>query len=130
MERGSHMKETILFVHFADKDRRNRLARALFPLHIKIKDIPLEDYGKPVGFLAGIKELAQEGEAGKGEEISGELLIMAGLSSARMDQALRAIRKSGVSVPYKAVLTAVNQNWNVWEFFEEIQKEHGRMVGE
>ena len=128
MKGSRGMRETVLFIHFADKDRRNRLARALFPLHVRIRDISLEDYGKPVGFLAGIRELAPEGGLCTGEEISGELLVMAGIGSARMDLALKAIRKSGVLVPYKAVLTSTNQNWNVWKLFEEIKKEHQRMA--
>ena len=121
------MRETILLFHFSDRDRRNRLTRALLPLRIKIKEIPLEDYGHPVGYLAGIKDLAPEGEIPKGEELPGELFVMAGISGNRIDQVLRAVRKSGISVPYKAVLTASNQNWNVWELFAEIKEEHERM---
>ncbi|MCI9083542.1 MAG: DUF3783 domain-containing protein [Lachnospiraceae bacterium] len=121
------MREVILLFHFTDKDRRNRLTRALFPLRMRIKEISLEDYGKPVGCLAGIKELEPKGEICTGDELTGELLVMAGLDSNRIDQVLRAVRKSGVSVPYKAVLTAENQNWNVWQLFEEIKAEHERM---
>ena len=123
------MRETILLFHFSDRDKRNRLARALLPLRIKIKEIPLEDYGRPVGFLAGIKELKADEELCNGDELSGELLVMAGLGSTRIDQVLRAIRKSGIKVPYKAVLTEANQRWNVWELFEEIKAEHERMNG-
>lgn len=63
-------------------------------------------------------------------ELSGELLLMAGLSSQRVDQVLRAIRKAGLSLPYKAVLTAANQSWNVWKLFQEIKEEHQKMSGE
>ena len=121
------MRETILLFHFTDKDRRNRLTRALLPLRMKIKEIPLEDYGKPVGYLAGIKELETEEAACEGEDLSGEFLVMAGLGSDRIDQVLRAVRKSGISVPYKAVLTGENQKWDVWKLFEEIKAEHERM---
>lgn len=121
------MRETILLFHFTDRDRRNRLTRALLPLRVKIKEIPLEDYGKPVGCLAGMRDLEPERVICKGEELSGELLVMAGLSDSRIDQVLRAVRKSGLSIPYKAVLTASNQNWNVCELFEEIKAEHERM---
>lgn len=121
------MRETILLFQFSDKDRRNRLTRALLPLRMKIKEIPLEDYGKPVGCLAGMRDLEPEGEIYEGEQLSGEFLVMAGLGSSRMDQVLRAIRKAGLSVPYKAVLTASNQNWNVWKLFAEIKEEHEHM---
>ncbi|MEY8393043.1 DUF3783 domain-containing protein [Lachnospiraceae bacterium 45-W7] len=121
------MRETILLFHFTDKDKRNRLTRALLPLRMKIKEFTIEDYGKPVGYLAGMKELEPEGTLVEGEELPGELLVMAGLGNERIDQVLRAIRKSGLSVPYKAILTASNQNWNVWELYEEIKTEHERM---
>ena len=103
------MRETILLFHFTDTDQRNRLVRALFPLRMKIKEISREDYGNPVGYLAGNKELVPEKELVTGEEISGQMLVMAGLSSGRVDQVLRALRKARIFVPYKAVLTTANQ---------------------
>ena len=121
------MRETILLFHFTDTDQRNRLVRALFPLRMKIKEISREDYGNPVGYLAGNKELVPEKELVTGDEISGQMLVMAGLSSGRVDQVLRALRKARIFVPYKAVLTTANQSWNVWELFEEIKKEHEKM---
>ncbi len=121
------MREIILIAACSDKDRRNKLTRALLPLRIRLKEISKEDYGKPIGFLAGLKELDPGELVWTGEELSGELLVMAGLSSQRVDQVLKAIRKSGLSIPYKAVLTASNQGWNVWELFQEIKKEHEQM---
>ena len=127
MIKEGKMRETILIAACLDKDRRNKLTRALLPLRIRLKEISKEDYGKPIGFFAGIKELDPEELAWNGEELSSELLVMAGLSSQRVDQVLRAIRKSGLSIPYKAVLTASNQGWNGWELFQEIKKEHQQM---
>ena len=123
------MKEAILLVHFTDRIRRNQLIKALLPLRLPLKEIPQEDYGKCIGYLAGIKELGSDETRSAKEELSGELLVMAGLSNQRMDQVLRSIRKSGISIPYKAVLTPSNQSWNVWELFEEIKKEHEKMSG-
>lgn len=123
--------------------------RALLPLRMKVKEVLPEDYGKPVGYLAGLKEFAPKAEKdnmerlqGEGEshiedisgqtsfqEFPGEMMVMAGLVGGRIDQVLRAVRKSGISVPYKAVLTAANQTWNAWELFSEIKKEHETMSG-
>ena len=114
--------------------------RALFPLRMKVKEISPEDYAKPMGYLAGMKEFlpdAEESSLGTVsaekqdcvEDFIGEMLVMAGLVGSRVDQVLRAIRKSGISVPYKAVLTASNQSWNAYELFAEIKKEHELMTG-
>lgn len=122
------MREVILLFNFNDREKRNKVTRALFPLRIKIKEIEKKDYLNPMGYLAGNKELAGVEEVYTGEELEGEMLVMAGLSSIRMDQVLKALRKSGAgSIPYKASLTPINQHWNVVKLFEEIKEEHERM---
>ncbi len=122
------MKETILLFHFSDREKRNKVARALFPLKLKIKEVEKKDYLQPIGYLAGNKEIASVGEEYSGEELEGEMLVMAGLSSVRIDMVLKAIRKSGAgSIPYKASLTPTNQYWNAVQLFQEIQEEHEKM---
>lgn len=122
------MRETILLFHFSDKDRRNKLTRALLPLRMKIREVAREDYLQPVGYLAGNKDIAPVDEKYDGEELDGEMILMAGLSSFQVDQALKAVRKSGLGpIPYKAVLTSANQNWNVPKLFQEIKSEHEQM---
>lgn len=140
------MRETILLFHFTDKDRRNKLMRALLPLRMRVKEILPEDYGKLVGCLAGLKEPGMEGKGFMEEhqsdgqlqteslsrgnscrEFPGEMMVMAGIGGERIDQVLRAVRKSGVSVPYKAVLTEANQTWDAWKLFSEIKEEHEAM---
>lgn len=122
------MKETILLFHFSDKDRKNRLTRALLPLRMKIREVAREDYLQPVGYLAGNKEIAPLEESYHGEELEGEMILMAGLSGGQVDMVLQAIRKSGVGpIPYKAVLTSANQEWNVLKLFQEIKAEHEQM---
>ncbi|EOS25616.1 hypothetical protein C806_01743 [Lachnospiraceae bacterium 3-1] len=122
------MRETILLFHFSDKDRKNRLTRALLPLRMKIREVVKEDYLQPVGYLAGKKEISPLEESYQGEELEGEMILMAGLSGGQVDMVLKAIRKSGVGpIPYKAVLTASNQEWNVLKLFQEIKAEHEQM---
>lgn len=122
------MREVILLFNFTDREKRNKVTRALFPLRMKIKEIEKKDYLNPIGYLAGNKEQSRVEEVYTGEELEGEMLVMAGLSSVRMDQVLKALRKSGAgSIPYKASLTPTNQHWNVVKLFEEIKEEHERM---
>lgn len=122
------MRETILLFHFSDKDRRNKLTRALLPLGMKIREVVREDYLQPAGYLAGNKEILPVDEIYTGEELAGEMILMAGLSNSRVDGVLKAIRKSGIGpVPYKAVLTPANQEWNVIKLFQEIKSEHEQM---
>lgn len=122
------MKQTILLFHFTDRERRSRLTRALLPLKFKIRQVAKEEYQNSIGYLAGSKNLAPAQEKYTGDELEGEMLIMAGLSSKEVDQVITNIKKSGVGpIPYKAVVTPVNQSWTVPELFAEIQKEHEQM---
>lgn len=124
------MRETILLFHFTDTEKRNKVTRALFPLKIKIKEVEKKDYLQPIGFLAGSKDISSVEEEYDGEELEGEMLVMAGISGSRMDMVLRAIRKSGVgSIPYKAAMTPTNQYWNPVQLFREIKEEHEKMHG-
>ena len=79
------MRETILLFHFTEKDRRNRLTRVLLPLHMKIREVARKDYLQPVGYLAGNKEILPVEEDYTGEELEGEMILMAGLSSSQVD---------------------------------------------
>lgn len=122
------MRETILLFHFSEKDRRNRLTRALLPLRMKIREVERKDYLQPVGYLAGNKEISPVEEEYTGEELEGEMILMAGLSSSQVDAVLKAVRKSGIGpVPYKAVLTPANQEWDAIKLFREIKSEHEQM---
>lgn len=125
------MRETILLFHFSDKEKRNRLTRALLPLRMKIREIEPKNYLQPIGYLAGNKDIVPKEEVYEGEELEGEMLLMAGLSNLQVDKVLKAIRKAGIgSIPYKAVLTSANQDWNVLKLFKEIKAEHEQMSGE
>lgn len=125
------MKETILLFHFADKEKRNKLTRALLPLRMKIREIERKDYLQSIGYLAGNKEIVPKEEVYEGEELEGEMLLMAGLSNLQVDKVLKAIHKARIgTIPYKAVLTSSNQEWNVLKLFKEIKAEHEQMSKE
>ena len=122
------MRETVLLFHFSEKDRRIKLTKALLPLRMRIKEVAKEDYLQPIGYLAGNKEISPVETKYEGDELEGELLLMAGLSGSQVDMVLKAIRKSGAGpIPYKAVLTPSNQNWDALKLFQEIKAEHEQM---
>lgn len=74
------------------------------------------------------KDDSETGEREKCDELSDEMLVMAGFTSRQVDQLILAFRKKGVGfVPYKAVLTPVNSTWDVRKLFDEIKKEHEAM---
>ncbi len=137
------MRETILLFGFS-KERQSKLMRALLPLKMRIKRIEQDQLGQPLGVLAGqqpaeekqssekgAEEKQSQGKAaeGCGQALGDEMLVMAGLTSARVDAVLAALRKGKAGpIPYKAVLTETNQQWNAWELLEELKQEHARFT--
>lgn len=124
------MRETVLLYNFNEPERAGKLKRALMPLGFRLKTVAKEDYRKPIGCLAGLKDVEDSGAAYDGEGFEEEMMILAGLTSARLDALILALRKAGVGrVNYKAVLTETNKDWDSVRLFQEIKKEHEYMTG-
>lgn len=120
------MKETVLLINFSDKQRLQQVKQALIPLRLRLRSVEPSEYDCPVGLLAEGK--AMEGAAVP-EPLNGELLVFAGFSGGTLDRVLAALRKHQLRIPYKAMLTASNQNWTVRQLHREIQAEHEAMTG-
>lgn len=123
------MKETVLLFHIEDPGRLSAIRRALLPLKLRVKVISPEDYCQPVGYLAGAPDIAPVSQTGNQEEFSEEMMVMAWLSSRRVDQVLAALRKQGIGrINYKAVLTSENQHWDCRRLYEELKTEHEAFI--
>ena len=128
------------------------------PLGFRLRAVKKEEYGLPVGVLAGVKGLDEdvlreveetqkeesaqkladgrlqrevpENDSSRKRDFSDEMAIMAGFSSAQIDAFIYALRKKGVGrIDYKAVLTPYNMKWDSVQLYEEIKKEHKMMTG-
>lgn len=121
------MKESILLFGFSG-ERQRKVVRALLPLKIKIRKVEPQELLQPLGVLAGSAPDAapyQEPAMETLPKLEDEMLVLAGLGSARVDAVLMALRRGKVGpVPYKAVLTEANQQWNAQELLLELKKEH------
>lgn len=129
------MKETILLFQF-DKDRAEKIRRALMPLKIRVKTVRPEEYCQRIGYLAGNKEIpmVENGQMPvnilQNGGIEQEMLIMAWLTGHQVDQVLTAFRKQGIGrIDYKAVVTSQNQYWDCKTLYEELKKEHEAFMG-
>lgn len=119
------MRELVLLFAFAP-ERLAKVRRALLPLRFRLKAVERADYAQTLGALAGVEEPSEA--AFDGEELPGEMLVMAGLTSGRMDQLLAALRKSGVGrIDCKAVLTETNRHWKPPALYTELRREHEAM---
>ena len=118
------MREEILL--FGGEDLLPLVRRALLPLKVRVRRIPVSDYGRPIGELAGGPG---EGAAVPyaGPDFSEPMAVLAGFFGARLDHTLSALRKAGVRIDRKAVLTAANRQWTALELYEELGREHEAM---
>ena len=83
-----------------------------------------EDSGVP--FAHNRAPLAPKAYAGL--PLGEPMLVFCGFYGDRMNQALNAMRRTGLRIPYKAMLTAANRGWRPAELFAELQKEHTAMT--
>jgi len=53
-----------------------------------------------------------------------EFLLLCGLGDKQLDRLLADLRRAGVKVPYKAVLTEHNRDWPLGKLIAEVAREH------
>lgn len=96
---------------------------------VRIKNVELSEYGRPLGALAGVLEEEKQKEDG-GDDFAEEMMIMCGFTQSMIQELLTRIRRQRMApVALKAILTETNQNWNSREIYEELKKEHEMMHG-
>lgn len=118
------MKETVLLINFKDRQKQQKIQRALLPLHIKMRVITPEEFGQPIGYLAGLKEIPPAETAEEETELEKEMLVFAAIDGDLLQYILQALRKAGTPVDYKAVLTEHNLTWNCVQLYRELEQEH------
>ena len=121
------MRETILLIHFEDEERARKIKFMAMSLKMRIVQVKKDEYLQSVGYLAGVKGMEEKPEKYEGEELEKEMIVFAGLGKQKLDEMLKAMRKVGVRVEYKAVLTETNCTWTVPELYQELAAEHEAM---
>lgn len=152
------MKESILIFEVNNSVMKQRLRQALMPLKLRLKYVSPSDYDLTIGEIAGLgkntsasfgtsyeekPELSGNASANSASEIipppetsdiatqntiSAPMLVFVGLSGEKLDAVLANMRKKSIRIPYKAVLTPVNQNWRPYKLFGELCREHELMT--
>lgn len=121
------MRETILLFQVDDTTLKSGIKQALFPFHVRIRKVPLSDYRKPLGVLAGIAEEEDGTDLYIGEKLEAPMMIFVGIPDLKLDFILQSLRSHKIYLPYKAVLTSTNALWTPLECFDELKREHETM---
>lgn len=88
--------------------------------------VPEEAQGLTLGALAEAETLPR---AAKGERVGEPMLVFCGVADARMDGLLAAMQRTGLRIPYKAVLTAKNRAWKPARLLAELRRERAALGG-
>lgn len=114
----------ILAIHM-EPSRLMRLAFTAAALKIRVLPVDQASWGQPLGALCGLQQKLGTPPSAKVEE---EMLVMAFLDDAQLDQLLQALRDSGLApIRLKAVLTPVNQKWNCGQLYAALRDEAAAM---
>lgn len=124
-------KEKVLLYQLRGTETAGKLQPVLLRMGIRVKCVEPEEYGLPIGVLAGLEKDAVEHSVDNGSvpvEISAPMMIMCGFSGNRVDELLQQMKRAGVPrIDLKAMLTPTNRYWTSEELFGELQKEHEMM---
>ena len=118
------MAEVLLYNIGGEKLRKIRTA--LLRLGLSGRTVSSEEYGHPIGFLAGLVGFGPSEDFG-GEDFTGEMMLMSGLSSRQFSALLDTLRASRCTVTLKAVVTESNALWNSSELYRALRTEHDTM---
>lgn len=120
--------EQVLLYGIKDTNKERKIKSILIRMGVKIKNISTDWCGEKVGYLAGIKGFESTGKIDSTREpVQEEMIIMKGFTGGRLDTLLKEMRKADARVNLKAIVTEHNQQWNLWELYEELKKEHEAM---
>ena len=130
------MTPQILLYNITNEEQKKKIKALILRLKIRARIVEKDRYIEPIGSLAGMdidtmqdpsdRSFAETPE-GDMTDFSDEMLIFCFLSDGLLNQMLQGLRKSGVYIPLKAVLTPSNCMWNSYMMHREIAKEHALM---
>ena len=123
------MQKIILAYNFTP-ERLQALKLICMMLRTQLRAVAREELLQPVGYLAGLSEVAPVSEAYSGDEGQEEMLLMCGFSRQDLDRLLAAVKKGKMrQVALKAMLTPTNCTWNGLQLLQELSQEHAYMHG-
>lgn len=112
------MAQVLLFNIGEEKKKKIRFL--LTKLGVACREVSPEDFGKTLAELTGREAAAAE----SAESVSGEMLVMDGLDSRRIQSLLDGLRNVKAPVALKAVVTEQNIKWTASRLYEELSAEH------
>ena len=119
-------RETVLYYDPRGGEQTAVLKSILVQIGARIKNVAPEAVGQTVGCLLGRKGFDAR-ENPEAPTLAEPMLVLDGFTDKRLEILLREMKKHGVSVPYKAIVTETNIGWIFHQLYEELAREHEAM---
>ncbi|HIX11393.1 MAG TPA: DUF3783 domain-containing protein [Candidatus Agathobaculum pullistercoris] len=119
-------RETVLYYDPRGGEQTAVLKTILVQMGARIKNVAPEAVGQTVGCLLGRKGFDAR-ENPEAPTLAEPMLVLDGFTDKRLEILLREMKKHGVSVPYKAIVTETNIGWIFHQLYEELAREHEAM---
>lgn len=119
-------RETVLYYDPRGGEQTAVLKSILVQMGVRIKNIAPEAVGQTIGCLLGRKGFDAR-ENPEAPALEQPMLVLDGFTDKRLEILLREMKKHGVSVPYKAIVTETNIGWIFHQLYEELAREHEAM---
>ena len=122
------MKSVVLCYNLKGTKKGKKIAMIFGYLGYRVRHVEKKEYLKPIGILVGMDEEKEVSADYEGAGFDTEMLVMNAATEEMLDKALFLMRKEGVKVDLKAMVTPNNRSWTSLELQEEIAKEHRYMT--
>ena len=119
-------RETVLYYDPRGGEQTAVLKSILVQMGARIKNVAPEAVGQTVGCLLGRKGFDAR-ENPEAPALAEPMLVLDGFTDKRLEILLRKMKKHGVSVPYKAIVTETNIGWIFHQLYDELAREHEAM---
>lgn len=110
--------EKILLFQSEEYERMKALAG---PMRIKVCRIEEKYYKETLQKIYQEKATAEESYQGSLPE--GSLMLFCHIDDKKIDKILAAMKRKGIQVDYKAIMTPTNSGWNVLRLYFELERE-------
>ena len=89
--------ETVLLYNL-NNEKGRKIRFLLVRMGMRIRVVEKEDYGKPLGVLAGMKDVTLEDENAPVEDFDDEMMVLHRFTDKRLDAFLQGMRKEGIEL--------------------------------
>ena len=119
-------RESVLYFDPHGGEQAAVLKSILVRMGVRLRNVAPEAVGQTIGCLLGRKGFDAR-EAPEAPALAEPVLVLDGFTDKRLEILLREMKKNGVSIPYKAVVTETNLGWLFHQLYDELAAEHEAM---